>query len=348
VRLRALVLAAGLGTRLRPLTAAMPKPLLPVAGQPILARTLRRLAAAGCEAAAINLHHGGEEIRRTFGPALDGFPLTYSDEPLLLGTLGAFAPLRGFFAGADLGLIVNGDSLCRWPVAELIRHHLSRDGALATLLLSSRADPAQFGGGVAVGRDGALLDLRPGGSALRGEPHGHHPGGAAAAGRPLPRRRVFAGAHVLSPRLLQRIAADVSAVAAAPADIVLDLYEPLLAEHPGCLASLTTGRHWHDLGTPRRYLAAVLDWAGANGHGRWISPAAEVSPAAAVRHSSVEAGCRVEAGARIEGAVLLPGARVGAGGEVRHAILGEGAELPAGGRIEGQLLAAGGQRADLW
>jgi mannose-1-phosphate guanylyltransferase len=343
MRLRALVLAAGLGTRLRPLTAVTPKPLLPVAGQPILTRTLQRLAAAGCEAAAINLHHGAEQIRRRLGPALDGLPLTYSEEPLLLGTLGAFAPLRGFFAGADLGLIVNGDSLCRWPLAELIRHHLASDGALATLLLSSRADPARFGGGVAVGRGGALLDLRPARGAGTGEMADRTAG--SAGGRPQPRRRVFAGAHVLSPRLLERIAADV---AEAPADIVRDLYEPLLAERPGCLATLTTGRHWHDLGTPRRYLTAVLDWAEATGRGRWISPAAEASPAAEVRRSSIEAGCQIGAGARVEGSVLLPGARVGAGCLVRGAILGDGAELPAGGRVEDQLLVAGGERSDLW
>jgi mannose-1-phosphate guanylyltransferase len=329
MRLRALVLAAGLGTRLRPLTAVTPKPLLPVAGQPILARTLRRLAAAGCEAAAINLHHGAEQIRRTFGPAQGGLSLTYSEEPVLLGTLGAFAPLRGFFAGADLGLIVNGDSLCRWPLAELIRRHLASDGALATLLLSARADPAQFGGGVAVGRDGALLELRPG----------------TPPPRPRARRLVFAGAHVVSPRLLARIAADVEAV---PADIVRDLYEPLLAERPGCLASLVTGRHWHDLGTPRRYLAAVLDWAGATGRGRWISRAAEVSAAAEVRHASIEPGCHVDAGAWIESAVLLPGARVGAGCRVRGAILGDGAELPAGARLDDQLLTAGEGRSQLW
>jgi mannose-1-phosphate guanylyltransferase len=348
VRLRALVLAAGLGTRLRPLTAVTPKPLLPVAGQPILARTLRSLAAAGCEAAAINLHHGAEQIRSHFGPAQGGLSLTYSEEPLLLGTLGAFAPLRGFFAGADLGLIVNGDSLCRWPLAELIRRHLASDGALATLLLSARADPAQFGGGVAVGRDGALLELRPG-----GRPGGAG-GGSTARGpacgparnaRPLGRRLVFAGAHVLSPRLLARIAADVEAV---PSDIVRDLYEPLIAEQPGCLASLVTGRHWHDLGTPRRYLAAVLDWAGATGRGRWISPAAAVSPAAEVRHASIEPGCSVDAGAWIEGAVLLPGARVGAGCRVRGAILGDGAELPAGAGLDDQLLTAGEGRSQLW
>ena len=329
MRVRALVLAAGLGTRLRPLTADTPKPLLPIRGEPILGHTLRRLAAAGCEAAAVNLHHHGDQIRRALGTVLAGMPLTWSEEPLLLGTLGALQPLAGFFAGADLGLIVNGDSLCRWPLAALLRRHLA-SGAPATLLLTARADPREFGGGVAVGRAGTLLSLRP----------------AAASPRPARdvRRCVFAGAHVLSPGLLARIAANPAPV---PADIVRDLYEPLLARQPGCLATLTTGRHWHDLGTPRRFLAAALDWARAAGRGGWVSRAAEVSSRAAVRRASVEAGCRVAAGAVVEDSVLLPGATVGAGCEVRGSILGPGVELAAGNHVSDQVVVAGGERSPL-
>jgi mannose-1-phosphate guanylyltransferase len=326
MRLRALVLAAGLGTRLRPLTDDLPKPLLPVLGQPLLGLTLRRLAAAGCEAAAINLHHGAGQIRRAFGSEHAGLPLTWSEEPRLLGTLGALGPLAGFFDGADLALVVNGDSLCRWPLAELVARHLAT-GALATLLLAARADPADFGGGVAVDRTGRLLWLR------------------SAAGAPEDRgtrRRVFAGAHVLSRRLLQRIAA---APAAAPADFVCDLYEPLLADQPGCLDSLTTGRRWHDLGTPRRYLAATLDWTGVRG--LWISPAATVAPAATVRRSSLEPGARVAAEAIVEDSVLLRDARVGAGCKVRDSILGPGVELPAGDQVTSQIVVAGGARVDL-
>ena len=353
MRLRALVLAAGLGTRLRPLTDDLPKPLLPVHGQPLLGLTLRRLAAAGCEAVAINLHHGAGHIRKAFGGEHAGLPLTWSEEPRLLGTLGALGPLAGFFAAADLALVVNGDSLCRWPLAELLRRHLET-GALATLLLSARADPAEFGGGVGIDRAGRLLFLRPPGGpgtpAIPGAPA--VPGatggadGPAGGASPRPargiRRRVFAGAHVLSRGLLQRIAASP---APAPADFVRDLWEPLLAEQPGCLGSLTTRRRWHDLGTPRRYLAATLDWAGAGG--LWISPAAAVDPSAAVRRSSLEAGSRVAAGAVVEDSVLLPGASVGAGCEVRDSILGAGVELPAGDHVRSQIVVAGGARSDL-
>src|SRR5436309_11242687 len=190
-RVRALVLAAGLGTRLRPLTELVPKPLLPVVGVPILGHTLAQLAALGCEAAAVNLHHHGEQIRHRFGDAFAGMPLTWSEEPELRGTLGAFYPLRELFAPADLVVLINGDSLCQWPLRRLVRRHLA-SGADATLLLASRPSPAPFGGGVGIDRAGRILSFRP------GDPTD------STAGE-VTRRFVFAGAHVLSPRLLERV-----------------------------------------------------------------------------------------------------------------------------------------------
>src|SRR3954468_4551579 len=164
-RIRALILAAGLGTRLRPLTEHLPKPLLPVRGVPILGHTLTQLAAFGCEAVAVNLHYLGAPIRERFGDTWAGMPITWSEEPEILGTLGAFHPLKEFFAPADLVLLVNGDSLCRWPLRKLIRRHLASD-ARSTLLLTSRPDPARFGGGVGIDRAGRILSFRTGGTEL--------------------------------------------------------------------------------------------------------------------------------------------------------------------------------------
>ena len=137
-RLRALVLAAGYGMRLRPLTDVVPKPMLPILGRPVIEQTLTELAAVGCEAAAINLHHLGDAIEEHFGGAFRGMRLVYSREPELLGTLGALGPLREFAAEADLFAVINGDSLCRWPLAKLVRGHRV-SGAAATLLLTSDA-----------------------------------------------------------------------------------------------------------------------------------------------------------------------------------------------------------------
>jgi len=318
-RLRALVLAAGLGTRLRPLTDVAPKPLLPVTGLPILGHTLQQLAAVGCEAAAVNLHHRGDQIRQRFGDSFAGMQLLYSEEPELLGTLGAIHPLKEFLAGAEMVLLINGDSLCRWPLKKLIRRYQS-NGAYATLLLTAQALPADFGGGVGIDRAGRILSFRPN-DPERGE---------------VIRRYVFAGAHVISPRLLEWVGPGKS-------DIVRDLYIPLLAEPEGKLTSLVTTRAWHDLGTPQRFLEGVIDWARAGWPERlwrqaWISPEAVVEPGARVRRSAVEAGTKVGEGAVVERSVLLPGSRVGKGSVVRESILGFGAAVPPGTWVERRII----------
>jgi len=320
---RALVLAAGLGRRLRPLTEVVPKPLLPVAGLPILAWTLDRLAGLGCEAVAINLHHRGAAIRRHFGDSFRGVPLRYSEEAELLGTLGALGPLRHFFAAADLILVINGDSLCRWPLKKLVRRHLAAH-AQASLLLTSRPDPEAFGGGVGIDGQGRVLSLFEGDEA-RGD---------------VERRHVFAGAHVLSPSLLYR-------VGDGPADFISDLYLPLLSEGAR-LHGVTTRRRWHDLGTPRRYLEGVLDW----GRGRWpwrlwrrswVADDAAIEGGSRLTGSVVEAGARVETEVRLERALVLPGGRVQRGSRVRESIVGYRAVLPVGSRISGQVVVVQGR-----
>lgn len=318
-RLRALVLAAGHGTRLRPLTDLLPKPLLPVAGRPVLDHTFDALLEAGCEAAAVNLHHLGELIPRRYGDSYRGMPLTWSHERgERQGTLGALHPLKGFLAEADAVLLINGDTLCHWPLKAMLRRH-RRTGAQATLLLTTRVDPEGFAGGVGVDREGRVLSFWKG-ATERGE---------------VARRAVFAGAHVLSPALLDR-------VEAGPSDIVRRLYLPLVAEG-GAVFALDSHRRWHDLGTPRRYLAGVLDWGRGRGPVRlWrrsaVLPGATVEPGARLLRSVVEAGATVEAGARVEASVVLAGARVAGGAEVRHTVVGPGVRLPPEARIVARMV----------
>lgn len=248
MRVRALLYAAGKGERLRPLTSHTPKPLLPVRGEAVAARTLRDLEGAGVEAVAINLHHLGSKIREAFGSSYAGLPLTYSEESELLGSSGALPPLRDFFAPADLILLVNGDTLCDWPFEALIQRHVDARNApasvggppAATVLLTSNPDPAAFGGGVGIDKTGRVLVFRGVNSMLPGHPK-------------VAKRRVFAGAQILEPRLLERIPAG-------PGDLITVLYEPLLREGAAVL-SLTTQRDWFDLGTPERYREAQESWS---------------------------------------------------------------------------------------
>ena len=324
LRLRALVLAAGRGERLRPLTATLPKPLLPVGGRPLLAWTLERLRAAGCEAVAINLHHLGGQIRDQFGDRFRGMPLVCSEEPELLGTAGALPPLRAFLEQADRVLVVNGDSLCRWPIETLLAAHARRrsPGPAATLLLHRKADPRAFGGGVALEED-TITAFRPGSLAH------------ASARRHL----VFAGAQVLEPGLLARIPEG-------PGDLVTVLYEPLLAEGVP-LAAVVTERLWHDLGTPRRYLDGVLDWTFRGSHqASRIVKGAEVDPSATLRRTIVEAGAQVDAEADLRSCVVMRGAKIGKGAKLNRSVVGPGATVASGTEAEEALFTFDGERGE--
>lgn len=307
LRLRAIILAAGRGLRLRPLTEDVPKPLLPVGGKPIVSYTLEVLAALGVEAAALNTHHLGEQIQQRLGASFGGLPLTYSPEAELLGTLGAMDPLREFMEPADLVLVINGDSLCRWPLKRLVKRHL-KSGAGATLLFSKNANRAQFGGGVAVSR--ARVES-------------FHPDEKSRTGT---ERLVFAGAHVFAPKLLDNVGEGTG-------DFVKDLYGPLV-EVGGYIGAIATGRRWHDLGSPERYLEACLQQSlGSWTHrflGRpWRADGAAIHPSAKVKRSVVESGARLEPGVEVQESVVLPGAVVGEGSVVKRSIIGFNVELPA-------------------
>jgi mannose-1-phosphate guanylyltransferase len=305
----ALLLAAGRGERLRPLTATLPKPLLPVAGRPLAAWSLERLRAAGVEAAAINLHHLGAQIRAAFGADFGGLPLVYSEEPELLGTGGALVPLAGFLSAARAVLLVNGDTLCRWPLDRLLAAH-RRAGAAATLLVHRTAEPRGFGGGVAVER-GEIVAFRPG----------------ALAWRAARVKRVFAGAAVLEPRLLARLPPG-------PSDIVAALYEPML-DSGERIAACETARPWFDLGTPERYLEGALAWALERQPRRGARCLGESAIGAGARLARVvvEGDARVGAGARLTETLLLQGAEVGAGARLERVLLGPGARVGEGERL---------------
>ncbi len=303
------MLAAGQGERLRPLTDFLPKPLMPVRGQSVAARTIEELARAGCEAVAINLFYRGDDIRKALGDEQSGVPITYSQETRLLGTLGALWPLREFLEPADLVVIVNGDSLCRWPIKKLIRRH-HRNSSLSTLLVSKRVDPAPFGGGITVDKKGKVVSLR-----------------SKVPTENDQQRRLFMGAHVFSPKLLGRLQQGRS-------NFVPDLYEPLIAAGEA-LGTVCTTRPWHDLGTPRHYLRGVLAWGRRGG---WVSPAAEVASSGKIKRAVIEGGVRVDEGTEITTALVLQGARIGSGCRVFDSIIGPGVTLPSNTSVEGRLV----------
>ncbi len=315
-RVRALVLCAGRGERLRPLTGAVPKPLLSVAGRAVAMRTIDLLHRAGCEI-AVNLNHLGDAVRHGLESeaVASGVELRFEVEPHLLGTLGAVVNLRDFLADADDVVLVNGDSLCRWPVREAVDRH-RRSGADVTLQVGW---DNRVGGGVEVDPRGLVIGLRD----LR-------------VGPVRGRKRTFQGLHVLSRRVVEQIPPRPSSN-----DIVEGLYQPLLRAGAR-IAGFRSRRPWHDLGTPRRYLEGALDWGrtagGRKRRRRFVAPGVSVAPGAIVEHSVLEPGSHVGDGAVVERSLVLPGARVGSGARIREAIVAPGVRVPDHAHVDGQLV----------
>jgi NDP-sugar pyrophosphorylase family protein len=136
---KAIVLCAGYGTRMGDLTRYIPKPMLPLQGQPLLAYTLRYLAAQGCADVAINLHYLPEQITTYFGDGSRfGVALHYSYEPCLLGTAGAVKNLEPWLGGEEDFVAMYGDILTDQNLPVLYEAH-RRNGATATILLHQRS-----------------------------------------------------------------------------------------------------------------------------------------------------------------------------------------------------------------
>jgi len=164
--MKAMVLAAGLGLRMRPLTLLRAKPVLPVLNRPLLEWTMTRLARAGVRDVVVNLHHLPETVTDVCGTGRRfGLVIRYSDEPALLGTGGGPRAVRGFFGDEPL-LLVNGDVLFDLDLRRLLAVHRA-SGARATLAL--RANPVPYAYSPVVSdRKGRILSIAGRPAAARG------------------------------------------------------------------------------------------------------------------------------------------------------------------------------------
>lgn len=343
--LAGMVLCAGLGTRLRPLTERVPKPAVPVCGVPLVAWTLALLANAGVRRAVVNVHHLPERMAAAARAAAArlGLELAVSEEPVIAGTGGALREARALLAGADTILLVNGDVLFDVDLAAaLAAHRASR--ALATMVLLPMPAGATY----------AAVEVDAGGAVRRiaGKFGPGAPGGA-----PLSPWH-FSGVHVLSRALLDHVPATPF-----ECDVNREVYPALMAG--GAVRGFVASGYWNDLGTPARYLAANQDVlagrvplarfagtepfaaAGAAPGGILVGPGARVDPDAVIAPPAlVGAEAIVEALAVVgPGAVIGAGARVAGGAEVRDAVVWDGTALAPGEKVE-RAIAAGADRVD--
>jgi NDP-sugar pyrophosphorylase family protein len=293
----ALVLTAGLATRLRPLSLVRAKAALPVAGRPLVHRILHSLSSAGVRDVVLNLHHLPHTLTRLLGDGSAlGLQVRYSWEVPILGSAGG--PKRAIplltnphsripspeqrLPSSSTFLIVNGDTLTDVDLRALVEDH-KRSGALVTMAVVPNTEPKRYGG-VVVESDGSVTGFVRRGSR---EPSCH-----------------FVGLQV----------AEVEAFASVPADVLYEtvgaLYPALLAERRGAIRACQTRAEFMDIGTPSDYLGTSLRLAEREGF-------------------DLAAGAEVRATARVERSVLWDDVVVEDGVMLRECVVTDGVRVPA-------------------
>jgi mannose-1-phosphate guanylyltransferase len=281
----ALVLTAGLATRLRPLSLVRAKAAVPVAGEPLVRRILRQLGEAGVREAVLNLHHLPHTITAVVGDGADlGIQVRYSWEVPILGSAGG--PRRALpLLGAPRFLIVNGDTLADLDVAALIADH-DRSGALVTLAVTEHTEPHKYGGAV-VDAEGAVT-----GFSRRGSNESAY--------------------HVIGFQV-----AEASAFASlpdnAPTESVGALYPGLIRAKPGSVRAHVCEASFFDIGTPDDYLQTSLRIARLEPDASLHGARTRVDPTAQIEESVLWDDVEIGAGALLRQCVVTDGVHVPAG-----------------------------------
>ncbi len=321
--MRAMVLAAGLGTRLRPITRAMPKPMVPVVNRPVMEHSARLLARHGFSEVIANLHWFPEAIEGHFGDGSRfGIDLTYRHEESLLGTAGGVRNVADFLG--DSFLVVAGDALTDIDFAAMREFHDSHQG-LATLATKRVAETDQYGVVIA-GPDGRIQGFQE-----KPDP--------AEALSDLANTCIY----MFRSEVFDFFPAPGASRAAEPDDVpefadwAMDVF-PALLEADVPFYSHEIDAYWNDIGNVDELRQGNLDAL----RGAVRVEIAEPEVAAGVRSASPLGGATVSGpallgervelgdGAGVEGpAVIGDGCRIGAGAYVRDAVLLEGTELPA-------------------
>ena len=305
--MKAMILAAGEGTRLRPLTAHLPKPMVPIVGTPLLERTLTWLADQGVTEAVINLYHRPQLIPDYFGERFAGIHLHYFFEDSLRGTAGGVKAAETILNDAPF-FVIYGDNLIHADLRRLAAFHASHS-SLGTLGLFHHPNPTAAGivGLDSDGRITRFVEKPPAGQIFSDLAN--------------------AGVYVLNPAVLQSIPEN------SPSDFGRDIFPKLLAQGQP-LYGTQLGGYLQDTGTPDAYrqanFALLAGRAGVQFDDPvlWIAPTAQIGTGVSFAGRNViDAGVEIGDGAVVTDSILLPGARINPGADIRNVIIGDGYTL---------------------
>ncbi len=299
-----MILSAGYGTRLWPLTQDRTKPALPILGKPLVGYVAEYLANFGCREIAVNLHHRPESVRQALGDGSKfGVKLSYIDEPIILGTSGALDNARSFL-DQETFLVVNGKIITDIDLSAALSTHRATK-ALATLVLLPNAARERFS---VVETDVGLV------RSFRGMPleskqaleENHEEGGEGDV--PL----MFTGIQILEPRIFDYIPHGVFSHSTT------DVYPQAIAKGERIAAHVARGK-WFELSTLPRYLDISLKLLAETGANVYSGRRSNIANSAAVKDSVLWDDVSVAAGAKVVRAVLGDGVRIGSGEVIENA-----------------------------
>lgn len=289
----AFVLGAGLGTRLKSLTQRLPKPLIPVANQPLITRAFDHLIDAGVERLVVNTHWRAEAYDAAFPERTHrGVPIAFRHEwPEVLETGGGIKNVEDLLSGGPF-IVYNGDILADLPLEPAIRAHHGR-GDEVTLILRSSGGPLQVALDRATGR---VTDI---GNRIAADSRSEF---------------LFTGIYLVQPRFFARL------VAGEKVSVVRAFVEMIRTGAPLGGIVIDDGQWW-DLGTREQYLAVHAALA-ARGGAPWVHSSAQVAASARILEASaIGAGARIGAGAEVRDSIIWPGAEIADGSFLNQCIV---------------------------
>ena len=323
-----MILAAGFGTRLFPLTIDRTKPAIPFLGKPLVGYVAEYLSGFGFDEIAVNLHHQPESVKQALGDGSEfGVQIHYAlEQPAILGTAGALWNARDFLQDETF-LVINGKIITDIDLAVALGMHKD-SGALATMVLKENPKHEKFTiinteGGFVAGFGGFPEpifedELRTPHSALR---------------TPL----MYTGIQILEPAVFDYIPPGVES------DIISVFYRPAMVHGEPIAAHVADG-NWRELSTIQRYLDISLAVLKGENNGVSVGKNADIALTASVRNSILWDDVTIEPGAIVESAILGDGVRIRAGETIKNAAvvradLVRNAEIPAKalpGHFEGE------------
>lgn len=294
--MKAMILAAGFGTRLWPLTVGRTKPAIPFLNRPLIAYTIEYLKRHGVEDLIINLHHEPDSVREPIGDGSDyGVRINYSvEEPEILGTSGALDRVRDQL-NKETFVVINGKIITDIDLGAALTAHRKRE-ALATLVLLPNHNRERFTE-VKMAEDGRISEFAGFPEPINSQSQSPNPQS------PL----MFTGIHILDPGIFDYIPRGVFS------DSVRDVYPKAMGDGEIIAAHVADGASaWRELSTIERYLTISLEFLHR-----------------VDRDTIMDEGCEIESGATVERSVLWKRARVECGARLTECVVGDDVIIPS-------------------